>query len=478
MSTRLLQESKKRSAEKRFSIEQFAFPKQLQFITDSARYKTALCGRRAGKSTGCAGAMLATAMSGPFCNVVYATLARTSAKRIIWTLLKQLIKEYKIKCHIDNSELSIEFENGSTIYLVGCKDAQEIEKLRGLSLKLCIIDECQAIRESVLQVLIDDILAYAILDVNGSIWLIGTPSAIAAGYFYEATAGKNQSWSRHKWLSLDNPWVKIKSGKEPAELLAEERARKGIDETDPTYRREALAEWVTDENALVIKFNATRNLYKDLPPGTYDYILGCDIGFVDSDALSVLAYSHTDKHVYLVEEIVTDKQDITSLALQIKALNARYDFVKMVMDAGALGKKIQSEIRVRHSIVIEAAEKTQKFAFIELLNADLKQGIFKVFHGSRFEEDSYKVEWDRDTPGRLKISDRFHSDVLDSTLYAWRFCKHFYFEPPVPVHKVDHNSQEWADQYEASLMEAAQHEAEGHESNIDQAEFEALTRND
>jgi hypothetical protein len=478
MSTRLLEVAKKRAQEKKFSIEQFAFPKQLSFIQDPARYRTALCGRRAGKSTGCAGAMLATAMSGQYCNVVYATLARTSGKRIIWPVLKALIKEYKIKCKIDNTELTIEFENGSTIYLVGCKDASEIEKLRGLSIKLAVIDEAQAIRESIITSLIDDILAYAVMDVDGSICLIGTPGPVASGYFFEATAGKNETWSRHKWLSHDNPWIKIKSKKDPEQLLAEERKRKGIDETDPTYRREALAQWVTDLNALVIKFNATRNLYATLPPGNYDYVLGADIGFVDSDALAVLAYSHTDKHVYLVEEIITEKQDITSLANQIKALDKRYNFVKMVMDAGALGKKIQDEIRSRHGLNIEAAEKTQKYAFIELMNADLKQGIFKVFKGSRFEEDSYKVEWDRDTPGRLKISDRFHSDILDAALYAWRFCKHFYYEPPVEKKLVHRNSNEWAAQYEAQLMATAEANAAGDQDVVDQDELEGLYRDD
>src|SRR6185369_1040280 len=322
--SRLLEAAKKRALEKKFSLDTFAFPKQLAFIRDEARFKTALCGRRSGKSTGCAGAMLDIAMSGQYCNVAYITLSRTSAKRIIWPVLKALIKEFKIKCKLDNGELTIEFENGSTIYLVGAKDAGEIEKLRGLSLKLVIIDESQAIRESILQVLIDDILAYAIIDVDGAICLIGTPGPIASGYFYDATAGSATNWSRHKWTIHSNPHIKIKSKKEPEQLLAEERKRKGIDETDPTYRREALAEWVTDLNALVIKFNPDKNLYAQLPPGRYDYIFGVDIGYVDADAIAVLAYNYNDKHVYLVDEVITEKQDITSLVLQIKALQKTY----------------------------------------------------------------------------------------------------------------------------------------------------------
>lgn len=475
--SKLLRELQKRQSEKKFSLEQFAFTKQLKFLQDPAKFRTALCGRRSGKSTGCAGGMLDTALKGPYHNVAYITLTRTSAKRIIWPYLKQLIKEYKIKCKIDNSELTIEFESGSTIYLIGAKDAGEIEKLRGLSLKLVVLDETQAFRESILETLIDDILAYAIMDVDGSICLIGTPGPIASGYFYEATSGPNSRWSRHKWLIHDNPHIKTKSGKEPEQLLAEERARKGIDETDPTYRREALAEWVTDLNALVVKFNPSKNLYNKLPEGEYEYIFGIDIGFVDSDAISVLAYNLVDKHVYLVEEVITEKQDITSLVIQIKSLQQTYKPIKMVMDAGALGRKIQDEIRMRHGLNLEAAEKSRKLEFIELMNADLRNGLFKAFKGSRFEEDSYKVEWDRDTPGRVKISDRYHSDALDSTLYAWRECRHFFAEaPPAPPPSI--NSNEWASNLEQQLMDAAQQESEGHFENVDQAELEALYRDE
>lgn len=421
--------------------------------------------------------MLATAMSGPYCNVVYATLARTSGKRIIWPVLKSLIKEYKLKCKVDNTELTIEFENGSTIYLVGLKDASEIEKLRGLSIKLAVIDEAQAVRESILNTLIDDILVYACMDTNGAICLIGTPSPVASGYFYDATAGDNTSWSRHKWLSHDNPWIKIKSGKEPEELLAEERARKGITEEDPTYQREALALWVTDENALVIKFNPDRNLYTSLPPGDYNYVFGIDIGYVDADSISVLAYSDSSKFVYLIEECIQDKQDITSLALQIKELEKKYQPVKMILDSGALGRKIAEELRMRHGLNVEAAEKTRKMEFLELMNADFRSGVIKLFKGSRLEEDSYRVEWDRDTPGKLKISDRYHSDALDSFLYSWKYCKHYTYEAPIPKPPKPTDT-EWAAAYEAKLMEALQHESEGHEELVSQADLESLYRDE
>jgi hypothetical protein len=156
------------------------------------------------------------------------------------------------------------------------------------------------------------------------------------------------------------------------------------------------------------------------------YIMGIDIGFKDADAIAILGYDSPTNAVYLVEEFVKSKQDITALVGHIERLREKYEPVKIVMDAGALGKKIQEEIRVRHSLPVEAAEKQRKFEFIKLLNDDLRTGKFKAIKGTRFEEDCSLVQYDWSTPGKLAISDTYHTDIGDAVLYAWRECKHFY----------------------------------------------------
>ena len=106
----------------------------------------------------------------------------------------------------------------------------------------------------------------------------------------------------------------------------------------------------------------------------------------------------------------------------------------MVMDAGALGKKIMEELRIRHGLSIEAADKTRKVEFIELLNDDLRTEKFKAFKSSLFEEDCMLVQWDKDSkirnPEKPKISDTYHSDICDAVLYAWRECRHYLSEKP------------------------------------------------
>ena len=449
---KLILELKKRAEKKVFSLEQFCFDKQLSFIRDPAKFKTAVCGRRSGKSMACIADLYDTALKTPNINVLYITLSRVTAKRIIWRELIRLVQEYSPDAKVDNTELSVSLTNGSTIYLSGAKDETEIQKFRGLHIKKAYIDECQSFR-AYIQQLVDDIIIPALYDYDGSLSLIGTPGPIRAGYFYDSS--HSTGWSHYKWNMLNNPWIKKKSGKEPQEILASERARRGITEADPTYRRESLGEWVEDLDSLVFKFNPVTNVFLSLPPGRMEYVFGIDIGYNDADAIAVLGYSYEDKNVYLVDEFVKRKQNISELIEEVSKLREKYNPVRMVMDAGALGKKIQAEIQQRHRIPLAAAEKVRKFEFIELLNDDLRTGKFKARPASYFEQDSYLVQWDR-SKTKLTVSDTYHSDISDAVLYAWRECKHYLFEPE--LEKVSRNSDTFMkllEEKEADEMEQA-----------------------
>jgi hypothetical protein len=52
---------------------------------------------------------------------------------------------------------------------------------------------------------------------------------------------------------------------------------------------------------------------------------------------------------------------------------------------------------------------------------------------SHFASDSMKLEWETENtrPDKKIISDRFHSDAIDSTLYAYREALNWLSEPEV-----------------------------------------------
>ena len=432
-----------------FKFEDFAFPKQVEFFREEgSRFRTAVCSRRAGKTVGIAADMIDTCLSESNITCLYITLTKDNIRKIIWGDIQQIIEKYKVPCKVNNLLMEIRFRNGSKIITGGAKDRMEIEKFRGLKLRKVYIDECQSMRNHISS-LIDDIIIPALRDLRGSLYLTGTPGAVKAGAFYDYSHNKN--WHNIKWTAFDNPHMHNPPKIDLEVTLTEERMLRGIVETDASYQRETYGIWVEDLESLVIKYNEAINEYDNKVPSDCFYIMGIDIGYNDSDALAILAYSGSTNQVYLVEEVEKAKQDITELAEMIKKYQIKYEPVKMVIDAGALGKKIQEELRLRHALAIEAADKQRKFEYIEFLNADLRKGVFKAHSDSLFAQDSKLVTWDRSNPEKPKISSVYHSDIIDAVLYAYRESRHYIKEVRAP--KIDKFSNSFMEKQEKKEAE-------------------------
>jgi len=438
---------------RKFNITSFLFDKQLAFIQDPSPYKVAVCSRRAGKTVACAAHLIDVAINTPNVVCIYITLSAANAKKLVWKELKKINDNYKLEGVPSEADGSITFRNGSVVYISGAKDKSEIEKFRGLPIKLCYIDECQSFREYIKD-LIDDIIEPALLDYAGTLCLIGTPRATPTGYFYEC-AHNNEIWSSHKWTFFDNPHIVAKSGKTHQELLERVLKRRSLTISDPSIQREYYGIWANDSDSLLIKYDAAKNDWNPpLPQHNYNYIMGIDVGFKDADAICILAWSEHDPVTYLIEESIETKQGITELANKIKELDAKYHVHKMVMDMGALGKKIGEELVRRHQIPVEAAEKQRKMENIELLNDALRRGHLKASMKSRFAQDTYLVEIDRDksTPERIAVSNDYHSDVIDAVLYAFKFSPAYAYEPP--TEKLVKGTKEWAEAQSKQMFEA------------------------
>lgn len=443
----------------KFNVTKFLFDKQLAFVRDPSPYKIAVCSRRAGKTVACAAHLIDTAINNPGTISIYITLSANNAKKLCWAELKKINRENNLRGAVNETELSIVFPNNAIVYCSGAKDASEIEKFRGLAIKLCYIDECQSFREYI-QELIDDIIEPALLDNAGTLCLIGTPSPIPSGYFYEC-AMNTEAWSKHTWTFWDNPHIATKSGVPHEQLLARVLKRRNIPVTHPSIQREYYGKWEPDTESLLIKYDLLKNDYKTIPPFRTKphYVMGIDIGFNDADAICILGWYDESPVTFLVEEVIAAKQGITELVAQVNDLRAKYDVSKIVMDTGGLGKKIGEEMIRRYLIPVEAADKTRKMENIELLNDSLRSGRFMAKAKSRFAQDSYLVEIDKDksTPDKIRVSDRFHSDIIDSVLYAFKLSPAYTWEPPVV--KPKYGTKEYADQEHDAMWER---ELEGH----------------
>lgn len=450
----LLAELERRKSLPKFVLDDYCFKEQIEFISDKARFKTAVCSRRAGKTISCAVHLLDHARTNPGRVCLYITLDRKNAKRIIWRDILKINKDFNLGFRVDNQELSLTHTNGSIIYISGAKDKSEIEKYRGLAISLVYIDECQSFR-AYIEDLVDDVLGAALYDYNGTLCLIGTPGAVPAGYFYQAT--QSERWSHHNWTMFQNPHLEKKSGRPIMELVEEDMKRMGVGLDHPKIQRECFGRWVIDTESLVLKYDASKNHYEHIyQAGNWSYIIGVDLGWHDSDAIAVIGWRKYSRQSYLIQEIVKPKQGITELANQLKSLYAEFEPMRIVMDTGGLGKKIAEELTMRYSLPITAAEKTRKFEFLEILNDSLMTGAFMARKDSSFAQDCALTEWDMEAKakGVFKISDRYHSDIIDAVLYAYRESLHW-IEGDAPVrHKPgtpEHFEQIENDHFESVL---------------------------
>jgi hypothetical protein len=438
----------RRAAEKEelpsFVLEDHLFKQQLAFIADPAAFKVAVCSRRSGKSTGIAYDLVDTATKFKDCTVLYITGTRSDAKKIIWQEILKVNRTHNFGGIANISELTLTFPKHNTIIrLAGAKDEQEIEKIRGQlpPIKKVFIDEAQSIRDRVMVKLIDDVLEAALLDYAASLCLTGTPGAIPIGYFYRVAHNldknyhplKEKVWSNHSWTFFDNPYIPVKSKTSHTALLNRVLSRRGVGLDDPSIQREFFGKWTQDVDSLLLHYNVEKNHFIDPPKGMgWNYIMGIDLGFDDADAIAVLAWSEGSQDTYLVEELVVPQQGITELVGQIEALQKKYPISKMVIDQGGLGKKIAEELRRRHQIPVEAAEKARKMENVAFLNDAMRTKKFFAKKDSKFAQDTYLVEIDRDksTSDKIKVSDKYHSDIIDAVLYAFKLSPAYAYEAP------------------------------------------------
>lgn len=419
-------------------------PKQLGVIKDPSRLKAVLTPRRCGKSWLACSAAIDACLAKPMSIVVIVCLTLKSAKNIYWNnILPRILGKYGLRPAPHHTDMRLTFSNGSIMFFTGAETKAEIEKLRGGSYDLVILDECKSYNPDLLRELIFDVCYPATADRRGTVMTIGTPGSILDGPFYEGTYPgaidpkgipysktydnpedywqKNPStrarWSRHSWTQKDN--IKLPHLWEDALQF---KADQGWDDEHPTWLLEYLGQWVAADNAFVYAYPTVKKNRPELVTWTPDYqsnrvtglpsghdwrfLLGLDLGFEDDFALVVGAYSVTDETLYHVYDFKINHQDVYQVAEHMSQVLERFDrkFSAVVADAGGLGKMVIETLNRRHGFQIKAAEKREKNDHIELLNGDFRTGRVKIIPGSDLEKELLSLQWDLTSNSKEKLA--------------------------------------------------------------------------
>lgn len=428
------------------------FLPQNKFIEDTSRFIAVQCSRRAGKTNGLAIRFMRTLEKYPGAQCLYISLTRDSAMSILWPVLQEINDKYNLGCKFLDSRLTMVYPNGAKLRLLGADQKGFIKRFKGVKTPGVGIDEAQDFGPH-LQSLVDDVITPALTDyTDGWLALTGTPGPVPKGYFFQITQERKFGYSFHDWTLFNNPYLP-----DPRAFLNKLKLDRQWGDRNPTLRREWLNEWVLDLESLWIKYSEEDNHFETLPDHRpYNYILGVDLGFKDADALAVLAWSEHDPVTYLVEEVVTTRQGITELVDQIRKLSEKYEISKIVMDEGALGKKIGEEMRRQHHIPVYGADKRLKQQTVAFLNDALRTKRFKAHKDSRFAQDTYlvQIDWEKSTPDKIVIKKEPHSDIIDAVIYSFKESPAFSYEAPSQGPKP--GSKEWIEAQPDTIWDAAQ----------------------
>jgi hypothetical protein len=385
---------------------------------------------------------------------VYVVMSRADGKNIIWPALEQLDSMFKLGLKFKSNSGDIVCPNGSVILIRGAGSRREIDKIRGLEYSAgCVVDEAQGFGSNDLKYLINDVLQPATLKHNAKIGLGGTPNAACAGYFFEATTDDNGPWSKHHWTILENPHYK-----NTKTILNNIRRDNNWNEYNSVYRREYLGEWVRDVKGLIYSFNVDVNTVPTFPKDLakdWGYVLGIDLGFNDPTAFVVIAYSKDLAQAFVVESFKESSLIPSAAAVEIEKLYERYPLEKIVADTGGFGKGYAEEWKRKYYIPVQAANKTNKLAYIQLMNGEFASRQLSICADKNQDliDELSLLQWDSDklVLNIFQADRRFSDHLTDALLYGWREAYHHAGDWEKEVPKV--NSKEWLDQEEERLWE-------------------------
>ena len=293
-----------------------------------------VCHRRFGKSVGCINELIKKALNNKKRAPQYCYLGpfRNQAKLIAWEYLKYYAKAVP-GVKVNESDLFVEFPSlyagspGAKIMIVG---ADKPDRLRGIYLDGCVLDEYAQVKQNVY----GEIIVPALADRNGFAYFIGTPK------------GQNQFYERYLKALSDDRYFVCKYRVDETNVLTDQQvADMKAEMTDIEIRQELLCDFTASASNVVIPIDlvtesAARNIRPDQVEGM-PLILAVDVArFGDDD--SVLTWR---QGLWMDNQIRLHGLNTMELANRIAGLYHQKKPDAIVIDVGNMGAGVIDRLR-------------------------------------------------------------------------------------------------------------------------------------
>ena len=309
-------------------------PAQTKIVEAPQRFKVVIAGRRFGKThlsirELCYNARL------PDKTIWYIAPTYRQAKMITWKKLRNKLIDLKWAKKINETELSIELKNGSTISLKG---ADNYDSLRGAGLSFLVIDEFADVDAEAWY----ETLRPALADQQGGALFIGTPKGLNwAHTLYTMFEDYPDEWASFQYTTIEGGNVK------PEEV---EAARRSLDER--TFRQEFEATFETFSGRVFYAFDRKHNLLQYTKPDETTTLPELHIGMdfnVDNNSC-VIAVKPNANTLHVVDEIKLMGSNTDEMVQEIRNRYPQHR-VTVYPDPAGSQRKTSAGGRTDHTIL-------------------------------------------------------------------------------------------------------------------------------
>lgn len=311
---------------------------QQEIVDAPQRFKVVVAGRRFGK-THLAIRQLCYHARLPNQTVwaVYPTYRQ--AKMVCWKQLKTRLLDLRWAKKINETELSIELKNGSTISLKG---ADNYDSLRGIGLDYLVLDEFADIDPEAWY----ETLRPTLSDKEGKALMIGTPKGLGGlGHdLYKMAEEYPDEWVSFQYTTIEGGNVK------PEEI---EAARRSLDER--TFRQEFMASFETFSGRVYYAFDRKRNIqpWQEPERRIVDLHIGIDFNI---DPVTAVVAKKIGNYLHVIDEIKIYGSNTDELVQEIRT---RYptETITCYPDPAGSARKTSAGNRTDHTILRAAGFK-------------------------------------------------------------------------------------------------------------------------
>lgn len=293
-----------------------------------------VCHRRFGKSVGCINELIKKALENKQRAPQYCYLGpfRNQAKLIAWEYLKFYAKAIP-GVKVNESDLFVEFPSiypnspGAKIMIVG---ADKPDRLRGIYLDGCVLDEYAQVKQNVY----GEIIVPALTDRNGFAYFIGTPK------------GQNQFYDRYLKAQKDDRYFVCRYRVDETKVLTDQQiADMKKEMTDIEIRQELLCDFTASASNVVIPIDvvteaAARKITEDQMQGAVS-VLAVDVARFGDDK-TIFTYR---KGLWCDKQTSVQKLDTMTIANMAANMYWQRKPDAMVIDAGGLGAGVVDRLR-------------------------------------------------------------------------------------------------------------------------------------